>query len=116
MEQIIIHGMAMPTIIGVYDWERTKPQTLLLDMVLDCDLKAACSSDNVNDTIDYAKVQEVVLAIGQDSQFELLEALGERICATLLQTFPINTIDLTIVKPDILENVTRVAVRLVRQS
>ena len=115
LEQIIIHGMAVPTIIGVYDWERTEPQTLLLDIVLGCDLKAACVSDNVNDTIDYAKVQETILAVGKESHFELLEALAEKVCRVLFERFPIRSIDLTIVKPNILENVSKVAVRVVRE-
>lgn len=115
MQQIIIEGLAVETLIGVYDWERTRTTTLLLDVVLHADLKQAMLSDNVDDTVDYAKVAEHIQQVGKTSQFELLEALGNAIINSVLAHFPISKIQLTIVKPGILPDAKRVAVKFTHQ-
>lgn len=32
MDKIFLRGMKADTLIGVYDWERERPQTLILDL------------------------------------------------------------------------------------
>lgn len=115
MQQIIIEGLAVETLIGVYDWERTRTTTLELDVVLHADLKQAMLSDNVSDTIDYAKVAEHIQKVGKDSKFELLEALGNAIIESVLANYPVSKIQLTIVKPGILPDAKRVAVKFTHQ-
>ncbi len=114
MEQIIIQGLQLPTIIGVYDWERTQPQTLIVDIVISADLSAACRTDDVNDTLDYAKLSEELVELAKQSEFELLEAFASAICDTLMLHKAITDLDVTVEKPDILPNARRVAVRLAR--
>ncbi len=116
MEQIIIQGLQLPTLIGVYDWERTQKTILLVDLVLDADLSRACETDDVADTIDYAKVAEALAEVAGKAKFELLEALGQALCDCVLTRFPVTRVDLSIIKPDILPNAAKVAVRLVRES
>lgn len=115
MEQIIIQGLQLPTVIGVYDWERTQQTTLLADIILDAPLSKACHSDNVDDTIDYAKFSEALVELAASSEFELLESLGQALCDCALQQFNVQKIDLTLEKPGILPNAAKVAVRVVRQ-
>ncbi|MDM7861741.1 dihydroneopterin aldolase [Alteromonas sp. ASW11-36] len=114
MEQIIIQGLQLPTIIGVYDWERTQPQTLIVDLVITADVSAACHSDDVNDTLDYAKLSDELVELAKQSQCELLEAFASAICDTLMAYKRITQVDVTVEKPNILSNARRVAVRLVR--
>ena len=110
MQQIILSGLKVSTLIGVYDWERTQNTTLLFDVTVDADLSAAMLSDNVNDTIDYAKLAECIQTVAAEQQFELLEALGECVMNTVLAAFPVQHIRLAITKPDILPDVDTVTV------
>lgn len=112
MGKIYISGLTVHTLIGVYDWERTQNTTLELDIVLEADLSAAMMSDNVDDTIDYAKVAECVVEVGKRSQYELLEAFGRDVMDTVMGTFPVASITVKIVKPGILPNAKTVAVEL----
>ena len=115
MEQIIIDGIEVDTIIGVYDWERTKPQTLIVDLELTADLSAAGKSDDVADTIDYAKVVDLLVAVAKESEYQLLEALAQTFSDSLFAQFELSQLILTITKPGILANTQKVAVRIHRK-
>lgn len=116
MGKIYITGLSVPTLIGVYDWERERLTELIIDVELEANLDKAMQSDNVADTIDYAKVAECIVQVGKDSHFELLEAFGGKIMDTVLQQFPVQAISVKIVKPNILPNANTVAVALSRVS
>jgi dihydroneopterin aldolase len=112
MGKIYITGLAVDTLIGVYDWERERLTTLLLDVELDADLDAAMQSDNVDDTINYADVADCITEVGKNSRFMLLEAFGGAVMKQVLATFPAHAIRLKIVKPNILPNAQTVAVAM----
>ncbi len=116
MGKIYITGLAVDTLIGVYDWERTSQTQLLIDITLEVDLAKAMLSDDVNDTVDYAKVAECVVEVGKDSSFELLEAFGAKVMDTVLSRFKVDVITLKIVKPNILPNAQTVAVEMVKRA
>lgn len=112
---ILLHGLQVDALIGVYDWERTAPRPLVLDLELAVDLSAAASSDDVHDTVDYAAVSDCVTTLCAREQPQLLEALAGRICLALLAQFgALNGVTLTVHKPGILPNVRDVAIRLTR--
>ena len=111
---ISLTGIHCEGVIGVYDYERTAVRPLVIDIVMTCDLSKAASSDDVADTVDYAKVVEVVRGHVACSQFELLEALAASLCALLLRQFTISHIALTLHKPAVIEGVDDIAVTLNR--
>lgn len=81
---IFIEGLKTLAIIGIYDWERTAPQPLVFDIDLTLPPHAfsqAAQSDAINDTVDYKQVCDEVIALVENSRFELLETLVEAICA-----------------------------------
>jgi len=45
--------MKVETIIGVSDWERALPQTLLIDLEMTLPQITSSTSDLITDTIDY---------------------------------------------------------------
>lgn len=116
MGKIYITGLTVETLIGVYDWERVRNTELLLDITLDVDLTNAMLSDDVNDTVDYAKVAECIVEVGKESQFELLEAFGASVMDAVMAKFSVSSIMLKIVKPNILPNAQTVAVEMSRDK
>ena len=97
---VFIHNLEVLTVIGVYDWERTAPRPLLLNLEFELDLRPAAASDDVGQTIDYAEVAGQVTQFATDSSDDLLETFAERLLAQLLSTWPAKAIQLTIHKPD----------------
>lgn len=114
MQQIILSGVKIDTLIGVYDWERTQQTTLLLDVTVDVDLSVAMRSDDVNHTVDYAQLAECLKVTAATQKFQLLEALGECLMNAVFERFPIQTIRLAITKPNILPDVQTVTVAFSR--
>ncbi|MBN7820330.1 dihydroneopterin aldolase [Bowmanella yangjiangensis] len=114
MDKIYIEGLRLESLIGVYDWERTAPRPLLVDLCMHCDLSRAAQTDNVTDTIDYALVAESLERVAEKSSFELLEALASAMLDALFAEFDVQEATLKLSKPDILANAQNVAVQLTR--
>ncbi len=115
MHQIIIKELVVETLIGVFDWERTRNTKLLIDLTLTTDFSAAMQSDDVADTISYAEVAEYVQDIGRISRFELLEALAKAIIDGICERFSISAVDITIIKPGILADAEKVGIHIFHQ-
>jgi len=111
MEKIYIEGLEVFALIGVYDWEREHPQRLLVDVQLSADLSLAASTDDVNNTLNYALVAKNINEIAKQSQFQLIEALASHMVDGLMQSFPmLQAVRIKLSKPDILANANNVAV------
>lgn len=115
MDKIIIEGLVINTIIGVYDWERLNPQKVIFDLELTTDFAAAMSSDKVADTIDYAEVAQRIEQLAEEHHPELLEKFAHLVLETLFKEFDITAIRLKIAKPDILEQSRSVGIELYRE-
>ena len=74
---------------GVSPAEREVGQKIQLDIELSADLKAACESDSLKDTVNYEAVYAAVMEVVSRRKHRLLEALGEEIAYTLLKNFPV---------------------------
>jgi FolB domain-containing protein len=83
MDQVIIRDLLARGIIGINDWEREKPQEILINLVLFADLKKAGETDDINDCVDYRTVAKKVQAYAESSAKLTVEALAAdlaRIC------------------------------------
>ncbi|OAM26071.1 MULTISPECIES: dihydroneopterin aldolase [Eikenella] len=110
MDTVFLHGLKAQTLIGVFDWERRRAQTVLLDIDIRADLRAAEASDDVADTISYAEVAERVVSSLAGQQFFLLEALAGHVAQLLLRQFACESVRVKAVKPGILPGVVEVGV------
>lgn len=97
-DRIVIRNLQVPTLIGVYDFERTALQTLRLDVTLYTDISQAGASDDVARTLDYGAVAETVQTFGAAATYQLLEAFAEQLCQRLFRQYPTARIDLVIHK------------------
>ncbi|HFC8518091.1 dihydroneopterin aldolase [Neisseria weaveri] len=113
MDKIFLHGMKADTLIGVYDWERERMQTLILDLDIGVP-KTSALSDNIEDTVHYGDVCEAVRRSMKEQQFLLLEALAEHIAELVFEDFNALWIRVRITKPGILPNVREVGVEIER--
>ncbi|MFN3581917.1 MAG: dihydroneopterin aldolase [Pseudomonas sp.] len=99
MDQVFIKGLAVEAVIGVYDWERSILQPLVLDLDLGWDIRAAAAGDDLSATLDYAAVSTRVLEFVAASQFLLVEALAEHVAALIMQEFSVPWLRLRVTKP-----------------
>lgn len=87
MDTIFINDLRVDTIIGVNDWERKTRQTVSIDLELACDCSKAAINDSIDDTLNYKLVSKAVIAFVEQSDFQLVETLAERIGGLLKDEF-----------------------------
>jgi dihydroneopterin aldolase len=88
MDRIRIEGIEFHGFHGVPAEERAIGHRYRADVVLELDLRAAGTSDDVALTVDYAAVVRTVLEVGAGPSVQLVETLAERMAHRILDGFP----------------------------
>ena len=99
MDIVFIHDLQIETVIGIYDWERKIRQTISLDIEMATDISKAAKSDSIEDALSYKTVAKRLIEFVQQSEFEPVEALAEKICSIVMDEFSVPWIKLTLHKP-----------------
>ena len=99
MDIVFIHDLQIETVIGIYDWERKIRQTISLDVEMATDIAKAGKSDNIEDALSYKTVAKRLIDFVEQSEYELVEALAEKICSIILEEFSVPWVKLTLRKP-----------------
>ena len=116
MDIVYIEGLRVDTVIGVYDWERTIQQTVVIDLQMTTDIALAARDDDLAFTLDYGAIADRVTAFVAASRFQLLESLAEAIASLVLAEFAVDTVKLKLGKPGAVSNATDVGVIIKRSS
>jgi len=114
MDIVFIRDLQIETVIGIYDWERKVRQIISLDIDMATDIQKAANSDNIEDTLSYKTVAKRLIAFVEESEFELVEALAEKICAIILEEFEVPWVRLTLNKPGAVRGSKSVGVMIER--
>ena len=69
---------------GVLPEEQQRPQPLEIDLDIRADLRPAGASDDVDDTVDYGAICEIVERVVHTERFGLLERLAARLAEVVL--------------------------------
>ena len=102
MDIIFLEQVKVQTKLGVPEWERMMPQTIILDIEIGYDLTNACQSDTITDTIDYGAVVRRIRETLTENSFKLVEALAEHLCQLVLKEFSALSVKIKVAKPGIL--------------
>ena len=98
-DTITITGITAVGFHGVFDSERRDGQPFVVDVVLQLDLRDAGATDDLTATAHYGDVAELVVEAITGDPLNLIEALAERIASGLLASFPAETVQVTVHKP-----------------
>ncbi len=115
-DRIVITGLAVNTVIGLYAWERLVRQTIELDLELTCDLHEAGASDRVGDTVDYKTLTNTVRERIASSGYLLIEALACDVAETCLAHERVRRARVTVHKTGALRYAKNVAVVVEREQ
>jgi dihydroneopterin aldolase len=96
---VSIRGLSVPTVIGVYDWEREIEQTLVFGIDMAADVAKAASRDDVADAVDYSAVAATVTSVVRDGKFQLIETAAERVADRVLTDYPVTWVRVEVAKP-----------------
>ena len=85
---------------GVLPHEREIPQPFVVDVELGLDLRAAGERDDLDETVNYAEVYDVVSAVLTRTRKYLIEAVAEETAEVLLRGFAqVRWVRVTVHKP-----------------
>ena len=99
MNKVFIEQLEVITTIGVYDWEQSIKQKLVLDIQMVHDNQATGKSDNVVDALDYAKVSSAILSHIESGRFLLVERVAEEVAELIMSQFSVPWVRIRLTKP-----------------
>ncbi|KJS22320.1 MAG: dienelactone hydrolase [Clostridiaceae bacterium BRH_c20a] len=100
MDKIFLKNLAFFGFHGVLQEEKNLGQKFFVDVELSLDLKEAGESDNVQDTVSYADIYQLVKDVVSDNRFNLIEALAENIAFEILKYEEITETVVRVRKPE----------------
>lgn len=98
-EKITLKNINYTGSVGVSDLEHRIPTRLEVDLEIYANLKKACKSDDLNDTIDYVKIHDLIKEVIARKHHNLLESLAEDIAQSLFDLRDCDKIVVRLRKP-----------------
>ncbi len=99
MDIVYIRDLKIQTVIGIFEWERCIRQTVSVDLEMATDIARAAATDHIDDTLDYKSVAKRIIAFTEESRFQLVETLAEKIAAIVREEFGVSWLRLRVSKP-----------------
>ncbi len=119
MDKIIIKDLKLFAYHGVNQEEKINGQPFELDIEAVVNMTNACLSDDINDTVSYAKIVKCIKRVFCDKSYNLLERAAEVVATSILQEFPsIESIIVRLKKPKapVKADFSYMAVEITRQQ
>ncbi len=101
MDKILIRDLKIFAYHGVNPEEKRDGQHFVFDIDLSVNITKACHSDDVNDTVSYAKVIKTVNRVVTAEKYDLLERVAQVVCDAIFEEYSdVMSISLTLKKPE----------------
>ncbi|ANS78860.1 Dihydroneopterin aldolase [Serinicoccus hydrothermalis] len=84
---------------GVLEHERREGQDFVVDVTMELDLRPAGTTDELARTVHYGEVAADVVAVVEGEPRDLIETVAEEIAATVLARPLVETVEVTVHKP-----------------
>lgn len=114
LDCIHIRDLKFRCIVGINEDERVEKQDVVTNVTLWADLKKACLSDNIDDTVDYKALKKQILLMAEHSHFLLVEALAQAMANICLSYDRVQRVKVCVEKPTALRFARTVGVEIVR--
>ncbi len=114
MDQILINDLSARGIIGINDWEREKPQEILINIVLFTDIRKAGQGDDLAASVNYRTVAKRVQAHAETAQRLTVEALASDLAGICLEEPGVQKVRVRVEKPGAVRFARSVGVEIER--
>jgi dihydroneopterin aldolase len=95
---IEIHGIAGFGYHGLFANERENGQSFSVDVKLELVDKQASKTDSIADAVDYSQVVKIIYELITGEPVNLIERLAQLIATDLLNTFPLESVEVVVHK------------------
>ncbi|WP_235832668.1 dihydroneopterin aldolase [Acetivibrio mesophilus] len=101
MDKIMLKDIKLYGYHGVFPEEREKGQNFYIDIEAFVDLRKAGETDELEETVDYSKIYDIIKCINENNKFRLIESFAHIISREILSTYrQIDRIVVRVRKPD----------------
>ncbi|MEM7335983.1 MAG: dihydroneopterin aldolase [Chloroflexota bacterium] len=114
MDKIIVRDLLLRGIIGINPDERVKKQDILINLVIDADIRQAAQSDNIEDAVDYKSITKKIIQHVEASSDFLVEKLVTDIARLVIKDFGVSKVMVRVEKPGALRFAESVGIEIVR--
>jgi len=116
MDIVYISDLKVDTVIGIFDWERRIRQTVSLDLEMATDIRKAAASDHIDDALDYKSIGKRLIQFIEDSHFQLVETLAERVAEIVVSEFKVPWVKVSLNKKGAVRHASGVGIVIERSS
>ncbi|BDM63580.1 7,8-dihydroneopterin aldolase [Shewanella sp. NFH-SH190041] len=114
MDKVLIRGLRIDTVIGIYEWEKQIHQTLEIDLDMGWDNRLPAANDDYRHALCYETVSKRLTALVQAQPIELIETVAEQIADCLLSEFAVPWVRVQVMKPGAVPQAQAVGVEIER--
>lgn len=116
MDKILIRDLAARGRIGVPEDERVRPQELLINIVLETDIRKTAETDDISYSVNYASLTKKVLSRVEEFNGLTVERLAEELAALCLTEKNAFAVTVRVEKTSIVRFVAAVGVEISRRK
>lgn len=114
MDKIIIRDLLLRGIIGINPDERVKKQDILINVVIDADIRQAAQSDDIEDAVNYKSITKRIIEHVEASSDFLVEKMVTDLARIVIMEFGVERVMVRLEKPGALRFAESVGVEIVR--
>jgi dihydroneopterin aldolase len=101
VDKILLKDIKLYGYHGVFEKEQEIGQYFHINIELTLDLKKAGITDELENTVDYSKVYDIIKNINNNNKFRLIESFAHNISEEIMSTFDkIKDVTVQVRKPD----------------
>lgn len=115
-DKVSVSRLSVDCVVGTRECERERPQRILVDFEMACDLSPAADADDLALAPDYARAAGMVRAFCVERRALLMETLAEGIAHRLLAAFAIDSATVRITKPAAIDGAGGASVEITRSK
>ena len=98
-DTVSIIDLHIDAVIGIYDWERKREQSLIFNIDMASDVAKAAANDDIADALDYSKIAATVKTVVTEGKFGLIETAAERVAERLRADYELSWVRVEVAKP-----------------
>ncbi len=98
MDIIFLRDLEIDATIGIFEWEKRIKQKVRVNLEMGTDISKAAASDSIDNALDYKAISKRIVQFVEESRYELIETLIEKVAEIMLNEFNVPWVRVTISK------------------
>lgn len=114
MDKTFIKDLLVRGIIGIRDWEREKPQDILINVIVFSDTRRAAETDDIAYCVDYSALAKKIQSHAETAARLTVEALADDLVKICLEQDKVKKAIVRVEKPSAVRFAKSVGVEIER--